>query len=453
VKDKDISLTGRNLLSALRKCGSTPTLTSVPVEYFVAGDELNAYYWLKDFVRRFNRFPSPHTMVYKTGVRCKGTKESVEYYIEEARTRTFHNKLMTIHSEAAKAAVDRRPDDYIIAAKKAVALGRSSLFAGDTGVVTLDEALDEVVRDYDEAHTNFGLRGITSGWPQVDAMMDGHQRGDLNTLVGRPGRGKTNLLLYGAHAAWQQGANVLFVSMEMTSLQLGRRLLGIESKVNPRLMRTGTLDTRTRRELDDHILAMRDGLPFNIVVGNFQKSVDAVRSLADELLPDIIYADASYLLRPERKQKGSEGRRENVSDVVEELKQVAVERDVPVVQTVMFNRHAVKPKRADRDQDDRNPIAHLTMERIGETDVVSQVSSVIAGVERGDPPFQDIRRWFGFLKGREGEMGVWELNYTFAPVDFSIIETRDPLLGDQNPDDSPIPGIHGPMDLDTVVEE
>ena len=187
--------------------------------------------------------------------------------------------------------------------------------------------------------------------------------------------------------------------------------------------------------------------------GSFRQSVPAVRALCEELSPDIVFVDASYLLIPQKKRAGSSGRRESVSDVVEELKALAIDINRPIIQSVQFNRQAEKPTKQVRTHDSRgegrsdnstnnesagnrinamneehtNNVLHLSLAKIGETDVVGQASSIVLGLDKyAYAPFEDSRRYLAVLKGREGESGVFVVNYNFSPVNFD--EVPIPLL-------------------------
>lgn len=417
-----VSETGLLLLSALRKSGSSSLLFDVPVDYFNK-DEQKVFLWLRDHFREHKGFPTSKTIKRETGVSTVKTNENVNYYIDNSRKKALYYRLMDPYSELREAMGDKAPDRVIEVCKEILQISRE-LGRDQEGVITIRAALDEVEADYDIAHDTIGLRGITTGWPYVDKITGGHQNGDLNTLVGRPGRGKTYMILKQAYSAWLSGKAILLVSMEMTALQLARRLVGISSGINPNYIKTGRLSSIVKQRMDGSISVLRDGVPFNMVVGGFRKSVSAVRALAEELNPDIIFVDASYLLTPEKKRNRSESRRETVSDVIEELKMITTDLNRPILQTVQFNRLAVKPRRL-REHERRNPIGHLSLERIGETDVVGQVSSIVTGIELGDPPHERDRRWMGFLKGREGEQGHWCVHYEFNPVNFDIVARED----------------------------
>lgn len=418
--------TGVKLLSSLRRSGSASALFSIPATYFHDEDEREAFLWLTDYVRTHRAFPSPSVFYDETGVRTKRTTEPLSYYIDKARQRALYNDCVPLYAELDEAMRSREPDEAVRIAQEIIRADRNVRTSSDTGLVGLSNALELVSADYEIAQWQDTLRGVTTGWPYLDSVTGGWQNADLITFVGRPGRGKTYLMLHSAHAAWASGRSVLFVSMEMGALQIARRFVGIHSGLNPDRIRKGRLGTFLRQRLTGAMEDMDTGVPFDIVVGSFKKSTDAVRALAEEGAYDIIFADASYLLSPEKKANYS-ARREKVSDTIEDLKSISVDLDRPLVQSVQFNRKAVRSSvqtGGDNNQQRSNPISHLGLDKIGETDIIGQVTSIALGIELFDPPYEQVRRWMGFLKGREGEHGHWALNYRFEPVDFSIIPPR-----------------------------
>ena len=249
------------------------------------------------------------------------------------------------------------------------------------------------------------------------------------------------LLLYQCYKAWAAGHKVLYVSNEMEGRASMRRMVGIHSRINPNLIRTGTVSTHSQDLVRRAIAEMNEITPMQMVTANFDRSVPQVESYMDQYEPDVCMIDAGYLLRPQKKRYGSSGRRETISDVAEELKALAADKHRPIVSTMQFNREAEQRRRAsmsrqrERGQsgDNRriNPIAHLGVEVIGETDVVGQSASHVFGMDIGPSPFEKSIRVFGLLKGREGEDGSWYCNYPetrTSPIDLSLLPYDDPRI-------------------------
>ncbi len=420
-----VSSTILDLLSSLRRTGSSRLLRELPLEYFVNDDEKNAYLWLKSFVDEFQTFPTPAAFHQGTGLRTRAVEDPVEYYLNRAKDRALYMQITNVLPELDSGVTEKNVSAIISAAKKIIRAD-TVLSLQQSGVVSLKDAFEQVNEDVTSSLFYEDVVGIRSHWPEVDKATLGWQNSDLITFVARPGSGKTYTLLVNAYSAWQSGKSVLFFSMEMGILQVARRMLGITANVNPKYLRSGRLSSASRDRLTHAIATTSSNVPFHVVAGNFRKSVDSVRGIAEELRPDIIFVDASYLLKPAVTRKSSDGRRETISDVIEGLQTIALDLNRPLINSVQFNRNAVRKGKND---DPENPLAHLGLHNIAETDVIGQISAIVFGMERAEPPHQEDQRYLGLLKGREGETGWWKMNYKFSPIDFGIVtESSDHVV-------------------------
>ena len=106
----------------------------------------------------------------------------------------------------------------------------------------LSEAFDRI----DELHKGGGkLRGVTSGYPDIDKLLAGFQKSDLIILAARPSMGKTTLALdFARYAATKSNVPVGIFSLEMSKEQLVDRMLCAEAGVDLWKMRTGRLSDR-----------------------------------------------------------------------------------------------------------------------------------------------------------------------------------------------------------------
>lgn len=110
-------------------------------------------------------------------------------------------------------------------------------------IVSLESVLGESFERLDELHKDKGtIRGIPTGYKDVDNVLAGLQRSDLIILAARPSMGKTALSLNIAHnVATQAKEAVLLFSLEMSKEQLVDRLLAAEASVDAWNLRTGNL--------------------------------------------------------------------------------------------------------------------------------------------------------------------------------------------------------------------
>lgn len=434
---------GLDLLSAIRKHGSRAALQELTPDLFVNDEERQVFEFMQRYVNDHKTFPKPLAVRRHTRIVLPTTDEPYTVYLENTRDRATYNAIREPYAALVEIMQGSgRPN--IREAKAAIEALNAQVarYANvGSGVEDSSAVMERVMAEWGEAQSNHDLRGVTSGWDPVDDATLGYQSEDLITWVGRPGRGKSWLLIKQAYAAWRQGHRVLFVSMEMSAEAIMRRMIGIHSRVNPHLIRSGTVSTLAQPALMRHMEEMRDVNPIDFCTANFNRSVSQVDGFIEQYLPDIIYVDASYLLTPNKKRYGSSGRRETISDTTEEMKQLASNAHRPIVQTVQFNRTAeiarratqAAPQQEDGEEQQRNayPLAHLGLEKIGETDVIGQASSHVFGIELPQRPYQNSMRVFGFLKGREGEDGHWYCNYPetrSSPVDLSLVANDDPRL-------------------------
>ena len=110
-------------------------------------------------------------------------------------------------------------------------------------IISLESLLASSFDRLDELHKDKGkLRGVPTGYKDMDNTLAGLQKSDLIILAARPSMGKTSLALNIAHnVATQQKLPVLFFSLEMSKEQLVDRLLAAEANIDAWALRTGKL--------------------------------------------------------------------------------------------------------------------------------------------------------------------------------------------------------------------
>ena len=98
----------------------------------------------------------------------------------------------------------------------------------------IEDILAESFERLDELHKdNKKIRGIPTGFKDIDDTLAGLQRSDLFILAARPSMGKTAFVLNLAHnVAVQAKEPVLVFSLEMSKEQLVDRLLSMQSGVD-----------------------------------------------------------------------------------------------------------------------------------------------------------------------------------------------------------------------------
>src|SRR3989344_703713 len=121
---------------------------------------------------------------------------------------------------------------------------------------TLKDTLTDAWERLEHLHQSKDkLRGVPTGFPELDIKLAGLQKSDLIILAARPGMGKTSLALdIARNTALKHKIPVAIFSLEMSSAQLVDRLLAAESRVDSWKMRTGKLSA------DEDFARIRDSL-------------------------------------------------------------------------------------------------------------------------------------------------------------------------------------------------
>lgn len=103
-------------------------------------------------------------------------------------------------------------------------------------------ALDEAFERMDRLHKKGEIRGVPTGFEDLDNHLAGLQNADLIILAARPSFGKTTFALdIARHVACECQIPTGIFSLEMSSQQLVDRLLAAEANVNAWNLRTGKL--------------------------------------------------------------------------------------------------------------------------------------------------------------------------------------------------------------------
>jgi replicative DNA helicase len=192
-------------------------------------------------------------------------------------------------------------------------------------------------------------RGLSSGFPTLDALYGGFQPSHLIVLGALTGYGKSafawNATLNVALAPRQDGVqkHVYFASLEMTREELVERALAAQAMVDHSLIRDGLLSDAEMRAVEAAAQRIRgcriwldeDSLTIQDIARQARR-----RHARGEL--DLVVVDYLQLLENTEKSNKNGTRAQDLEGMSRQLKQLAHELDVPVVALVQLNRNAVE---------------------------------------------------------------------------------------------------------------
>lgn len=209
-------------------------------------------------------------------------------------------------------------------------------------LVSIEQILAEGFDRLDDLHKNKGqLRGVRSGWRDLDNKTAGLQKSDLIILAARPAMGKTAFVLNLAqNVAIHEKQAVLFFSLEMSKDQLVDRMLSSESGVDAWNIRTGNLSDEDFEKLG-HAMGELSEAPIYIDdtpgITVLEMRTKARREAQKHPL-GLIVIDYLQLMSGGRSGGSEFNRVQEVSEISRGLKLIARELNVPVIALSQLSR-------------------------------------------------------------------------------------------------------------------
>lgn len=282
--------------------------------------------------------------------------------------------------------------------------------------IPLKSALTEAFNRIDEIHKEAGkLRGVPTGYHDLDRMLGGLQKSDLVILAARPSMGKTSLALDIARSvAVQRRIPVGIFSLEMSKEHLVDRLICSQSGVDFWKMRTGRLSDS---EDDDDFprigqaIGVLSEAPIFIddtAGGNIMEVRTKARRLQMEHGLELLIIDYLQLMEA---PSARENRVQEIAEISRSLKSLARELNIPVMALSQLSR-AVEMSNP--------PIPKLS--HLRESGSIEQDADVVMFIYREDYYKKDSDRQHMadiiVAKHRNGPTGQVELFFDAEKVTF-----------------------------------
>ena len=209
-----------------------------------------------------------------------------------------------------------------------------------TEYVALESLLADAFDRMEELHKNKGaLRGLKTGFRDLDKKTAGFQKGDLIIIGARPAMGKTTFaenLAYNAATINNRG--VLFFSMEMANAEIVDRMISDVSGVDNWKIRTGNVTDEDFGRIGDALGEM-DSVPLYLDDSSSMTILE-LRNKARRAAHDhdigMIIVDYLQLLQGTDRYAGN--RVQEVTEISRGLKQLARELEIPVIALAQLSR-------------------------------------------------------------------------------------------------------------------
>ena len=268
------------------------------------------------------------------------TAAHAEAYAELVAQKAVRRRLIKASGEISEMGYDEDTTTQELLERAEAELFSVSDQSLKQDLVSIESVLTESFDRIEELHRNKGaLRGIRTGYRDLDNMTAGLQRSDLIILAARPAMGKTTLVTNLAYnVATIAKLPVLFFSLEMSKEQLIDRMLADASGVDSWNIRTGNLSDEDFSKLSDAMGEMAEAPIFiddTPGLSVLEMRTKARRAAHDQPL-GLIIVDYLQLMQSSGNHNGN--RVQEVSEISRGLKLIARELNVPLIALSQLSR-------------------------------------------------------------------------------------------------------------------
>ncbi|HCR81020.1 MAG TPA: replicative DNA helicase [Candidatus Pacebacteria bacterium] len=266
------------------------------------------------------------------------TAANVTAYAQLVREHFIKRTLISLASEVSDLALDAGgnvKDILDLAEQRVFSI---SQIQSDRSFILLKDTLVESFDRIDELQKSGGeLRGVPTGFQDLDRLLAGLQRSNLIILASRPGMGKTALSLNMAqNAAVLAKKKIGFFSLEMSREELVDRLLVAQADIDAWKLKTGRLDQQDFLKLSDAMGVLAEAQIF--IDDTPGMSIYEMRTKARKLMAeqniDLLFVDYLQLAHG----RNQENRVQEVGEISQGLKNIARELRIPVLALSQLSR-------------------------------------------------------------------------------------------------------------------
>lgn len=357
-----------------------------------------------------------------------GSTANVQYHARIIAEKFIKRELIRVSNEVIKNAFDDTVDVFELLN----GAERDLFQIGDGNMSKQVDVMSNVVRNAIEeievARKNAdGISGIPSGFVEIDQVTAGWQRSDMIVIAARPGMGKTAFVLSAARNTALQGYGVAIFSLEMSSVQLVKRLIAGESRINSEKLRKGDLADHEFQQLHSRIQKLAAAPIYiddtaAISIFDFRAKCRRLKAQYDIQLVIIDYLQ----LMSAKDGKNSGNREQEISMISRSIKEIAKELNIPIIALSQLSRSVEQ-------RSDKKPI----LSDLRESGAIEQDADIVSFLYR--PSYYKILKYddgtstqgigeFLIEKHRNGKTAAVRLRFEDEFARFSNLSEPDQFL-------------------------
>ncbi len=274
---------------------------------------------------------------------------NVEGYVKIVREKYYMRALITASKETIErtAGQEDSAENLLESAEQrlyAIRQGRSTSEPSRLNDIIINEVYDHLSKI--SSPDRDAYMGISTGYKDLDDVINGLNKTDLILIGARPSMGKTSVALNLARNVALLGKKVLFFSLEMTKMQLAQHVWFSHARVQIDKIRSGKLDRGDWESLGKAVTEFNNcELYFddnsNIKVSEMKARVRRMKNV------DCVFIDYLGLLTGETR---AQNRVQEVTELTRALKLMAKDLEIPVVCCAQLSRETEKGGKSRRPQ-------------------------------------------------------------------------------------------------------
>lgn len=258
-----------------------------------------------------------------------------------------------------------------------------------SGIKSAYELTTEAIKDFDTMkNQNDGLTGVPSGFPDLDRITSGWQTPDLIIIAARPAMGKTAFIL-----SMARNISVFFkkpiaiFSLEMSAVQLIKRMISVQTEVNSQSIRSGKLSDAEFLKIHQTIGPLVDAPLYfddsaNLTILDLKTKATRMKK---QYNIEMIMIDYLQLMSS---GTNSGTREQEISAISRSLKMLAKELEIPIIALSQLSR-AVETRGGDK-----RPV----LSDLRESGSIEQDADIVAFIHRPE--------YYGIIVDENGESTI-----------------------------------------------
>ncbi|MEY3237437.1 MAG: replicative helicase [Bacteroidota bacterium] len=320
----------------------------------------------------------------------------VEFHARIISEKHIKRELIRMSSEVIRDAYDDTNDVFDVLNKAEGELFKIAENNMGKDVSTMQNVVKLAIEEIEKASQNTdGISGVPTGFFDLDKITSGWQRSDMIVIAARPAMGKTAFVLSMArNSAVDHGKGVAIFSLEMSAVQLVKRLIASETRLSAEKLRKGDLREHEFQQLHSRITKLAtapiyiDDSP-GISVFDLRAKC---RRLKMQYNIDMVIIDYLQLMTAGG-SKGAGNREQEISTISRSIKEIAKELNIPIIALSQLSRSV------EQRGGDKRPV----LSDLRESGAIEQDADIVSFIYRPE--------YYGLMEDEEGNsnQGVSEI--------------------------------------------